>query len=112
MADYHSRTHSESTRVLNHRRDVPMPPKKKFSGLGQLAQRYGVDDMMDFRSGNYERSTEQTIDDEFLAYTTANFESSEILDRDIITFWEVGILYSCLHVSINVVPNGNAATGE
>lgn len=100
MAEYHSRTHSQSAQVHNHRRDVPMLPKKKFCGLGHLAERYGVDDMTDFRSGS-ERSTEQTVDDEFQVYTTANFESSEILDRDIITFWEVSILRSCYLARVN-----------
>jgi len=96
MAEYyaHARAHSESAQAI-----PAIPPKKKFGSFGfdQLAQQYGVNDMMDF-SGNNATSgvpTEQTVDDEFHAYTTANFERREIHDADIVAFWEVGILASC-----------------
>jgi len=77
-------------------------PKKKF-GLGQLAQRYGIMDMMDFSSRD--TSTENTVNDEFLAYTLANFNSMEIEDKDILTFWEVSTLTPILCASSKAIPN-------
>jgi hypothetical protein len=67
------------------------PPPKKFC-LTQLAQRYGVMDMMDFsESGN--RHTNQTVDEEFLEYINGTFSQREIDDTDIIAFWEVSPRY-------------------
>ena len=71
MAEYCTRTCPESIQG----EPAPVAPIKKF-GLSQLANRYGVRDMMEFSSSD--ASTEQTIDEEFLAYTTANFEHTEI----------------------------------
>jgi hypothetical protein len=54
--------------------------------------------MMDF--SNYDpHITEQTIDEEFLAYTTANFQPRDIEDADILTFWEVRMFIHLSRVS-------------
>ncbi len=98
MAEYRARTCSESTQA----QPVPVAPKKKFN-LSQLAQRYGVMDMMELSNSN--TFTEQTIDEEFLAYTTANFDHAEIQDTDILMFWEVSILITILCAPAKVIPN-------
>jgi len=59
--------------------------------------------MMDFSSGD--TSTENIVDDEFLAYTMANFNSVEIEDKDILTFWEVCTLTPILCASSKAIPN-------
>lgn len=98
MEEHRSRIRPQSTQA----QPTAVRPKKKF-GLGQLAQRYGVTDMMDFSSGD--TSTENTVDDEFLAYTTANFNSVEIEDKDILTFWEVSALTPIVCASSKAIPN-------
>jgi hAT family C-terminal dimerisation region len=89
MAEYRARTCPDNVRP----RPLPMPAAKRF-GLGKLAQRYGVADMLDFSSHDA-CPIEQTIDEEFLAYTTAAFEQTEPgEDADILAFWEVSIYQS------------------
>jgi hypothetical protein len=90
MADYYARAHSEPAQA----QPAPIPPKKNLKfGLTQLAQRYGVMDMTDFSSdGSSGISAEQTIDEEFLTYTTVTFEHRDISDADILAFWEVSTL--------------------
>jgi len=60
-------------------------------------------DMMDFSSGD--TSAENIVDDKFLAYTLANFNSMEIEDKDILTFWEVSTLTPILCASSKAIPN-------
>jgi hypothetical protein len=92
MAEYRAaRTCPDNVRP----RPLPMPVAKKF-GLGKLAQRYGMADMWDFSSHDA-CPIEQTIDEEFLAYTSAAFEQTETAgprDADILAFWEVSIYQS------------------
>jgi hypothetical protein len=89
MADYYTRAHSESAKA----QPASILPKKKMFGLTQLAERYGVKDMTDFSSSSTSSiSAEQTIDEEFLAYTTAAFDHRDISDVDILAFWEVSTL--------------------
>jgi hypothetical protein len=92
MAEYYAHAHSEPAQA----QAILIPRKKNFGGFGfdQLAAHYGVEDMMDFSGGDASSRipTEQTVDDEFYAYTTANFEHAELRDAEIIAFWEVGIL--------------------
>jgi hypothetical protein len=77
--------------ITSQTRPAPPQAKKKFC-LTQLAQLYGVTDMMDFsESGN--RRTDQTIDEEFLEYINGTFAQTELDDADIIAFWEVSSHY-------------------
>ena len=64
---------------------------KKF-GMGQLAQRYGIADMMDFSQCDNSH-VDQSIDEEFHAYTTTTFGSTAFGDGDILTFWDVSLHY-------------------
>jgi hypothetical protein len=65
-------------------------PVKRFD-LGQLAQRYGLGDMVDF-SHSDSLHDQHTVDEEFEAYTTATFEQGGDPDDDcILAFWEVSI---------------------
>jgi len=80
MSEYH-RTIPSSSQTSSAR-----PTTKKF-GLGELAQRYGVADMMNFSRNNTHAN--QTVDEEFLAYTTAAFRGDEAGDTEILAFWEV-----------------------
>ena len=64
---------------------------KKF-GMGQLAQRYGIADMMDFSQCDNSH-VDQSIDEEFHAYTTTTFRSMAFGDGDILTFWDVSLHY-------------------
>jgi hypothetical protein len=81
MAEHRAHSSPESAQS----QPTSIAPKKKFS-LSHLAQHYGVGviDMMDFSHGN--TSIKQTIDNEFLAYMTANFKHTEIQDNDILAF--------------------------
>ncbi|KAI0285211.1 hypothetical protein BC826DRAFT_127409 [Russula brevipes] len=66
-------------------------PKSKLKfDLGSYARRIRVADMVDFpnRDSPY---GEQTVDHEFIAYTTGSFEQDITLDEDILGFWEVSI---------------------
>jgi len=104
MAEYRNRTCPESIQG----EPAPVAPIKKF-GLSQLADHYGVWDMMDFSSSD--ASAERMIDEEFLAYTTANFEHTDIRDNDILAFWEVSILTTILRASTKVIPNRQMKPG-
>jgi hypothetical protein len=85
MAEYRARHPSSNVQP----QPAPVAAKKKF-GLSQLAQRYGVADMIDFSNYN-SHNTDQTIDEEFLAYTTAHFSLKDMGNTDILAFWEVRI---------------------
>ena len=87
MGVYHARSHSKSVRSQPAR----VPPKTKKCGIFDLAECYNVPDMTDF-SGTDFGSAEQTIDEEYLSYTTGRLEDKDLSDIDILTFWEVGTL--------------------
>ena len=88
MAKYHAHT-SPSSRLVQTR--SPTPLAKKF-GLGKLAQCYGVVDMVDISESNNSR-TDQSINEECLAYTTTTFGSKTSGDVNILAFWEVSPYY-------------------
>jgi len=86
MIEYRARIGPSSTQTHS----TPLIAKR--FGLGELAQRYGVADMMDFSQSD-NRHTDQTVDEEFLAYTTATFVPTEVGDAQILAFWEVSHYY-------------------
>ncbi|CAA7260680.1 unnamed protein product [Cyclocybe aegerita] len=53
-------------------------------GLDELAEHYGLDDLMDFTDNNACRN--QSIDEEFVAYFTAPLSEKGM---DILKFWEI-----------------------
>jgi hypothetical protein len=63
--------------------------KSKFN-LGPYAHRIRVADMVDY-SNRDSPCGEQTVDNEFIAYTTGIFEQEVTMDEDILVFWEVSI---------------------
>ena len=82
MAEYHTRTSPSSSQSCS----TPILAKK--FGLGELAQRYGLADIMDFSQSNHLHAN-QIIDEEFLEYTTVTFGLTGVADADILAFWEV-----------------------
>jgi hypothetical protein len=84
MVEYRARTRSSSSPTRS-------PPHSNIYPLDELAQRYGIEDMMDFSL--CDDPADQTIDKEFLAYTTASFGLREIGDVDILSFWQVSPHY-------------------
>ena len=75
-------------------------PVKRFD-LGQLAQRYGLRDMVDFSSSDSFHD-QHTVDEEFEAYTTATFQQGGDPDDDILAFWGVSIPTTHYHSRLGV----------
>ena len=88
MAKYHAHTSPSSRLVQTH---SPTPLAKKF-GLGKLAQHYGVMDMVNISESD-NSCTDQSIDEECLAYTTTTFRSKTSGDVNILAFCEVSPYY-------------------
>jgi hypothetical protein len=65
-------------------------PKSTKVDLDQFAVDYDLSDMIDF-SGCDLSSDEQTVDEEFIAYTAAKFKKTIDPNKDILVFWEVSI---------------------
>jgi hypothetical protein len=68
----------------------PAPKLKSKFNLGPYAHRIRVADMVDY-SNHDSPNGEQTVDNEFIAYTTGIFEQEVSMDEDILVFWEVSI---------------------
>jgi hypothetical protein len=83
MEEYRGRMHH------NVPESGPAPKSTKVD-LGQFAVDYDLSDMIDF-SGCDLTSDEQTVDEEFIAYTAAKFKKTIDLNEDILVFWEVSI---------------------
>jgi hypothetical protein len=83
MEKYHTRMRPD----VSERGPVP---KSMEVDLGQIAYNYGLSDMVDLSSQDTV-CDEQTIDDEFLAYSRAKFRIGRIPDKDILLFWKVSI---------------------
>jgi hypothetical protein len=65
-------------------------PKSREVNLDQFTLDYDLSDVIDF-SGSDLSSDEQTVDKEFIAYTTAKFKKTLHIDDGILSFWEVSI---------------------
>ena len=82
MHEYRAR--SQNSVIVGEAPSAPQPPEPK--GWGNLASQYGIEDMMDMGlPGDDAQQLEQTVDEEFAAYTT----STSPKHTDIIKFWEV-----------------------
>ncbi|CAA7267873.1 unnamed protein product [Cyclocybe aegerita] len=78
MVEYHAHANSE---MPAHR--SPATTQQGF-GLDELAERYGLNDLMDFTDNNTHRN--QGINEEFAAYFTAPLSEK---GTDILKFWEI-----------------------
>jgi hypothetical protein len=65
-------------------------PASTKVNLDQFVVDHDLSDMIDF-SGCDLSSDEQTVDEEFIAYTAAKFKKTIDLNNDILVFWEVSI---------------------
>jgi hypothetical protein len=65
-------------------------------GLDQFTLDYDLSDMMDFSSCDLS-SDEQTVNDEFMAYTAAKFKKTKDPNEDILLFWKVSICTMHFH---------------
>jgi len=84
------------------RPDVPEPePARKSTkvDLGQLTRDYGLSDMFDFSSNLCE---DQTVEEEFLAYTRGRVDGSGCPDKEILEFWEVSIRTMHYHLDLDL----------
>ena len=86
MTEYRARTSPSSSQT----RSTPLPTKK--FGLSELAQHYNIGDMMEFSQIDNPQA-DQTVDEEFLAYTNAASGPKNLPSADILSFWEVSSLY-------------------
>jgi hypothetical protein len=86
MTEYRARTSPSSS----HTHPTPLPAKK--IGLSKLAQRYNIGDMMEFSQIDNPQA-DQTVDEEFLAYTNAASWPKNLPNADILSFWEVSSHY-------------------
>ena len=77
---------------------APTTPKETGTfGLDDLAEQYGIEDLMDFTDNSM--PLEQSIDEEFAAYVTLPLSPKK---TDILKFWEVSIL----NINVNKCPWG------
>jgi hypothetical protein len=83
MGDYRARVHHKVP-------ESGPPPKSTRVDLDRFALDNDLSDMFDFSRGDLS-SDEQTVDEEFIAYTAAKFKKTIDPDKDILVFWEVSI---------------------
>ena len=86
MKEYRTRTNID-TQVPSAHASTWTAPQLQSHGWDQLAQQYGLDDMIELNDNSVQ--PQQTVDEEFLAYTTALLSAR---DTNIIKFWEVSYL--------------------
>jgi len=80
MTEYRKRTHGDAGIPTT----TTSAPKDSSRGWESLASEYDLDDMIDME--NNANPTLQTVDEEFITYTTAPLSPKS---TNIVKFWEV-----------------------
>jgi hypothetical protein len=81
MKEYHARAAAQDP---DPHPSSPQPQSDTGNSWDQLAEQYGLDDMMELEDNVSQ--AEQTVDEEFSAYTSSPLSPR---DTNIIKFWEV-----------------------
>lgn len=80
----------------------PAPKPMKRVDFGQMAQHYRIGDMVDNSNIDLAHGR-RTVDEEFEAYTTANFDEDAEFDHEILAFWEVSIPTTHYHSRLEIM---------